>query len=126
MVTSGKQLHVQVHTCSGLDVAELLLLLQDPGLGRVRVTSASGASCSAVRWHLATGGCVSPKVALPSGKFGRAVCRKVTPLQTDQAEMEVEVTMCEASNEEGRDTVPFSVHHLAKQHMDQDIYIQEA
>ena len=78
MVTSGKQLHVQLRTtCSGLTVAELLLLLQDPGLGRVRVTSASGASCSAVRWHLATRGCVDPKAILSSRKFGRPVCGKV-------------------------------------------------
>lgn len=54
------------------------------------------------------------------------MCGKVTPLQTDQAETEVEVTMCEVPNEERKCMVPFSVHHLAKQHMDQDIYIQEA
>lgn len=101
MVTSGKQLCVQVHTtCSGLEMAEVVLLLQDPGLGQVRVTSASAASCSAVRWHLVTKGCINPKVM----EIWKAHVWKGDSFY--QAEMEVEVTLCEVPNEERRCTVP--------------------
>ena len=54
------------------------------------------------------------------------MCGKVTPLQTSQAEIEVKVFMCEVPNKERRCGVPFSVHHLVKWHMDEDVYIQEA
>lgn len=126
-MTWGKQLQVQARTtCSGLDVAELLLLLQDLGLGQVRVTITSGPSCSVPRWHLVTGGCLSPEGVFPSWKFGRHTCGKVTLLQTKQVETGVEVTMCEVPSNKRRHMVPFSMHHLAKQHMDQDTFIQEA
>lgn len=68
-------------------------------------------------------GCVKPKVVLPSWKFGRPLWGQGIPLQ---AEMEVEAAMCEVPPEERRCTLPFSVPHLAKQHMEQGIYIQEA
>lgn len=41
---------------------------------------------------------------------------KVIPLQTDEAQMEVEVTTCEEPNTERRCVVPFPVNHLSKQH----------
>lgn len=50
------------------------------------------------------------------------MCGQETPLQ---AEVEVEVTTCEVSTEERRCTLPFSVPHLAKCHMEQDIPIRE-
>lgn len=50
------------------------------------------------------------------------MCTQGTPLQ---AEAELEVTTHEVPTEERRCTLLFSVPHLAKQHMKQDIYIQE-
>lgn len=48
------------------------------------------------------------------------MCAQGTPLQ---AEAELEVTTHEVPTEERRCTLPFSVPHLAKRHMEQDIYI---
>lgn len=85
----------------------------------MRTTYAAGTA----RWHPAKRGCVKPKVVLPLRKFGRPMCGQGTPLQ---AEIEEEVTTCEVSTEERRCTLPFSVPCLEKEHMKQDIYIQEA
>lgn len=93
---------------------------------KTQVWHSRGPPCSVLRWHLVTGGCLSPEGAFPPWKFGRLTCGKATLLQTKQVETGVEVTVCEVPSEERRHTVPFSIYHLAKQHMDQDAFIQEA
>lgn len=51
---------------------------------------------------------------------------KANVWECDQAELEVEVNICEVPNKERRRRmVLFSMHCLAKPHMDHDINIQE-